>query len=244
MLNRDTPPSQSDSIPRPLPPATWRYRTTRVSARVPRSVPPPSGCRYQPAGRLHHPRRHSRARGPQQGPQYGLGRLGSRTPRTAPRRCALDDIARAKAVVPAAPAADSGQEIEEQMAVRASGAQDWGVARRAEGRNMQERLVRDVPVLSTHNGPSGCPCTRGERCHHRAVRLCRAAADIGSGSGRKRAQRTGGPLPYVTEYQHMLKSEKSITPRAVLVCPSELKVPEKRISGDPLRCGGIGELEA
>src|SRR6266702_5351621 len=71
-----------------------------------------------------------------------------------------------------------------------------------------------------------------------------AAADMGSGRGRKRAQRAGGPLPYVTEYQQRLRSENSITPCAVLERPSEPKAPEKRISGDPLRCGGIGELEA
>ena len=52
-----------------------------------------------------------------------------------------------------------------------------------------------------------------------------------------------GPLPYVTEYQHILRSEKRITPRAVLVRPDWLNEPEKRMSGEPFRCGGIGELE-
>src|SRR5260221_271243 len=48
---------------------------------------------------------------------------------------------------------------------------------------------------------------------------CKTEAERGSGRGRKRAQRVMGPLPYVTEYQHMLRSEKRITPRAVLVLP-------------------------
>ena len=52
-----------------------------------------------------------------------------------------------------------------------------------------------------------------------------------------------GPLPYSTEYQHILRSEKRITPRAVLVRPEWPNEPEKRISGDPFRWGGIGELE-
>ena len=42
----------------------------------------------------------------------------------------------------------------------------------------------------------------------------------------------------------MLRSEKRITPRAVLVRPDWLNEPAKRMSGEPFRCGGIGdELE-
>jgi hypothetical protein len=52
-----------------------------------------------------------------------------------------------------------------------------------------------------------------------------------------------GPLPYVMEYQHMLRSEKKITPRAVLVRPDWLHEPAKRRSGEPFRYGGIGELD-
>jgi hypothetical protein len=64
---------------------------------------------------------------------------------------------------------------------------------------------------------------------------------MGSGRGRKRAQRvTPRQLPYVTEYQHMLRSEKRKTPRDSVW----LKEPVKRISGDPFRCGGIRGSEA
>jgi hypothetical protein len=38
----------------------------------------------------------------------------------------------------------------------------------------------------------------------------------------------------------MLRSEKRITPQALLVRAEELKEPAKRSSGDPFRCGGIG----
>jgi len=52
-----------------------------------------------------------------------------------------------------------------------------------------------------------------------------------------------GSEPYATEYQHMLKSEKRITPRTTLRESDWPKDPAKRISCNPLRCGGMGGLE-
>jgi hypothetical protein len=41
----------------------------------------------------------------------------------------------------------------------------------------------------------------------------------------------------------MLRSAKRITPNAVLIPATEAMNPMKRMSFDPLRCGGIGGLE-
>ncbi|KAH9034470.1 hypothetical protein EDB85DRAFT_1889775 [Lactarius pseudohatsudake] len=125
-------------------------------------------------------------------------------------RAPFDDIARAKAVVPA---------TEEQVPVSTRGAQDRGVVRTGD-RSVQERFVRDIPALAASDG-------RWTPLRAQRTLLPPCPVDIGSGRGRKR---TGGPLP--------------ITPRAVLVRPSEPKAPVSRISGEPLRCGGIGEFKA
>ena len=104
----------------------------------------------------------------------------------------------------------------------------WRSASCATSQHSPRATGRPDAAERSANAATAAPCVSAARRN--------AAPDMGSGHGRKRAQRVTLPFPYDTEYQHMLRSEKRTTPRA----SKWPKEPAKRISGDPFMCGGIG----
>ena len=122
-----------------------------------------------------------------------------------PRRCALSTNTRRRA---------------SRRRASANAREERGVARRREeGHGMKERLLRNVSARSARNGP---PARTFLRSGRKRQLPCRASQCSGDNGLRVRSEThpTGDlPLPGVTEYQNILRSGNSITPRAVLERP-------------------------